>query len=219
MQSEGKLPPGAPKKYANAFKAYGIIARCAGGALRGLGRTVAGACAACCCCGVQDCSPTQAPTTPPPPKRIKKPNQPTTQGGGHVWSVEGSGPQHCAQRHHQCGGAGFVRSDQADDAGQRHVYGGWVGRGIGVVGVVIMIGAGGLVAWRRALYLLLPDHSSACMHDPPTPCDLNARPPHSAPTPTPHTNRTTSSPTWWRAWAPASSRCAWAAPWTWSSRG
>lgn len=27
MQSEGKKAPGEPKKYANAFKAYGIIAR------------------------------------------------------------------------------------------------------------------------------------------------------------------------------------------------
>lgn len=27
MQSEGKLPEGVPKKYPNAFKAYGIIAR------------------------------------------------------------------------------------------------------------------------------------------------------------------------------------------------
>jgi hypothetical protein len=27
MQSEGKKAPGQPKKYANAFKAYGIIAR------------------------------------------------------------------------------------------------------------------------------------------------------------------------------------------------
>jgi solute carrier family 25 uncoupling protein 8/9 len=27
MQSEGKLAPGVPKKYPNAFKAYGIIAR------------------------------------------------------------------------------------------------------------------------------------------------------------------------------------------------
>jgi hypothetical protein len=27
MQSEGKLPPGAPKKYKNAFAAYGIILR------------------------------------------------------------------------------------------------------------------------------------------------------------------------------------------------
>lgn len=27
MQSEGKLPEGTPKKYPNAFKAYGIIAR------------------------------------------------------------------------------------------------------------------------------------------------------------------------------------------------
>lgn len=30
MQSEGKKAPGEPKKYANAFKAYGIIARWAG---------------------------------------------------------------------------------------------------------------------------------------------------------------------------------------------
>ncbi len=29
MQSEGKLPPGAPRKYPSAFAAYGIIARCA----------------------------------------------------------------------------------------------------------------------------------------------------------------------------------------------
>jgi hypothetical protein len=29
MQSEGKLPAGAPRKYASAFAAYGIIARCA----------------------------------------------------------------------------------------------------------------------------------------------------------------------------------------------
>lgn len=28
MQSEGKKAAGEPKKYANAFKAYGIIARC-----------------------------------------------------------------------------------------------------------------------------------------------------------------------------------------------
>lgn len=27
MQAEGKLPPGAKKKYPSAFKAYGIIAR------------------------------------------------------------------------------------------------------------------------------------------------------------------------------------------------
>lgn len=27
MQSEGKLPPGAPKKYPNAFKAYSIVLR------------------------------------------------------------------------------------------------------------------------------------------------------------------------------------------------
>jgi len=27
MQSEGKLPEGVPKKYPNAIKAYGIIAR------------------------------------------------------------------------------------------------------------------------------------------------------------------------------------------------
>lgn len=27
MQSEGKLPEGTPKKYPNAFRAYGIIAR------------------------------------------------------------------------------------------------------------------------------------------------------------------------------------------------
>jgi hypothetical protein len=27
MQSEGKKAPGEPKKYANAFKAYGIIRR------------------------------------------------------------------------------------------------------------------------------------------------------------------------------------------------
>lgn len=31
MQSEGKLPPGAPKKYPNAVKAYGIILRWGGG--------------------------------------------------------------------------------------------------------------------------------------------------------------------------------------------
>jgi hypothetical protein len=30
MQSEGKLPPGAPRKYPSAFAAYGIIARWAG---------------------------------------------------------------------------------------------------------------------------------------------------------------------------------------------
>lgn len=29
MQSEGKLPEGAAKKYPNAMKAYGIIVRCA----------------------------------------------------------------------------------------------------------------------------------------------------------------------------------------------
>jgi len=33
MQSEGKLPEGVPKKYPNAMKAYGIIARSAKPAL------------------------------------------------------------------------------------------------------------------------------------------------------------------------------------------
>jgi solute carrier family 25 uncoupling protein 8/9 len=43
MQSEGKLPAGAPKKYPNAFKAYGIIAREEGlaGLWKGLGPNVA----------------------------------------------------------------------------------------------------------------------------------------------------------------------------------
>jgi solute carrier family 25 uncoupling protein 8/9 len=29
MQSEGKLPPGAPRKYPSALAAYGIVLRCA----------------------------------------------------------------------------------------------------------------------------------------------------------------------------------------------
>lgn len=43
MQSEGKLPPGAVKKYPNAFAAYGIIAREEGvlGLWKGLGPNVA----------------------------------------------------------------------------------------------------------------------------------------------------------------------------------
>lgn len=43
MQSEGKLPPGAPKKYPNAVKAYGIILREEGllGLWKGLGPNIA----------------------------------------------------------------------------------------------------------------------------------------------------------------------------------
>lgn len=43
MQSEGKLPAGAPKKYPNAFAAYGIIAREEGlvGLWKGLGPNIA----------------------------------------------------------------------------------------------------------------------------------------------------------------------------------
>lgn len=43
MQSEGKKAPGEPKKYANAFKAYGIIAREEGmaGLWKGLGPNIA----------------------------------------------------------------------------------------------------------------------------------------------------------------------------------
>lgn len=43
MQSEGKKAPGQPKKYANAFKAYGIIRREEGlaGLWKGLGPNIA----------------------------------------------------------------------------------------------------------------------------------------------------------------------------------
>ena len=43
MQSEGKKAPGQPKKYANAFKAYGIIKREEGlvGLWKGLGPNIA----------------------------------------------------------------------------------------------------------------------------------------------------------------------------------